>query len=850
MRHVAFVTTELDPHTPGGAGAVVARLSERLRSQGATVTVFLVTDQPVEGAPGLVTVAPEVDEAEPAVARSKAAHRALESFLGDHEVDLIEFQDFDGLAFWSLTHRAGSPLATVPIAIRYHHPADHMLDAIGVERPELDVVRVMERESLAACDAVIVQAPSTIALVDDRYHTGADRIVVGVPPIPAVGRVRVGRSARPRFVVIGRLGEPKGSHDAVRAFAPILERHPEVTLEFVGGDGWSATADLPMTEWLPTLAPDSVRDRIVFTGPIDRADLPEHLSGAWAVVVPSRIESFGLAAHEARAMGLPVISRRLPAIEDYLGPANGALLYDEATEGLRQVIDEVLADPSILDTLADAPLPTYGDPSAPYVGVPPIPRHPQAQAGHATAAMHRLEDAMREPTPRVGAAHRAARGMLRMLPDRVAAAAVAVIPSPIKDRFRDLASWPEEQERRREKARRDEVRSRVAAGGFPILDRPRVSIVIPCHNHGTLVDGALTSVFEQTFASWEVVVVDDGSTEATTLDALDAIDLPRVRVIRQDNTGLPGARNAGIRATTGEYIVPLDADDELLPDYLERMVEALDRSPRAAFAHCWAELFGDVNWIWATRPYNQYMELVANSVLQTATIRRAAWDDVGGYDTTMVGGNEDWDLWLRFQEAGWGNIQIRAPLYRYRKQGISMSVTNEAAFEEHRKRLMQRHPGLYAPAAVLDVKAEHYPLVSLVVRGHVPPDAVEGLDAQIVDADLPWCDAVRSSRGKYVADLRDTAFDRAVVVDLIDVLEADASLPAAGDPATGITIMRRWAVVDPGSWPVFATERPDAVCPEPEWMVPERMLIADRELDVVRQQPEESGRPPDWAVTP
>jgi glycosyltransferase involved in cell wall biosynthesis len=261
MRHVAFVTTELDPHTPGGAGAVVARLSERLRSQGATVTVFLVTDQPVEGTPGLVTVAPEVDEAEPAVARSKAAHRALESFLGDHEVDLIEFQDFDGLAFWSLTHRAGSPLATVPIAIRYHHPADHMLDAIGVERPELDVVRVMERESLAACDAVIVQAPSTIALVDDRYHTGADRIVVGVPPIPAVGRVRVGRSARPRFVVIGRLGEPKGSHDAVRAFAPILERHPEVTLEFVGGDGWSATADLPMTEWLPTGGPTNRRSR-------------------------------------------------------------------------------------------------------------------------------------------------------------------------------------------------------------------------------------------------------------------------------------------------------------------------------------------------------------------------------------------------------------------------------------------------------------------------------------------------------------------------------------------------------------------------------------------------------------
>ncbi len=232
---------------------------------------------------------------------------------------------------------------------------------------------------------------------------------------------------------------------------------------------------------------------------------------------------------------------------------------------------------------------------------------------------------------------------------------------------------------------------------------------MPCFNHGRFVGDALVSVFEQSYESWEVVVVDDGSTDPETIAVLADLDLPRVEVLHQDNAGLPAARNTGIRASRGEFIVPLDADDELLPNYLSRMVETLDADPHAAFAHCWAELFGDVNWVWATRPYNPYTELLTNSVLQTATMRRAAWDEVGGYDETMLGGNEDWELWIRYQEAGWGNRQIREPLYRYRKEGISMSVTNEAAFDEGRRRIIDRHPALYEPTAIRLSKAEELP---------------------------------------------------------------------------------------------------------------------------------------------
>jgi O-antigen biosynthesis protein len=72
---------------------------------------------------------------------------------------------------------------------------------------------------------------------------------------------------------------------------------------------------------------------------------------------------------------------------------------------------------------------------------------------------------------------------------------------------------------------------------------------------------------------------------------------------------------------------------------------------------------------------------------------------VGGYDETMTSGNEDWELWLRLQEAGWGQVQVPLPLFRYRKHGVSMSVATEARFEEGRRMVRDRHPSLYTHAS-------------------------------------------------------------------------------------------------------------------------------------------------------
>lgn len=862
-KHIVFVSTELDPIAPGGAGTVVAGLARALRTRGDRVTVLLVVPEPTPSSEPFVVetvvASAEIEEHGWAMAASRAAHKALVDLVDQSSVDIVEFQDFDGLGFWTLSHREAA-LSDLPIGIRYHLPADHILDAMEVAPEGFRLVRVMEREALASADFVISQTETMRPGIVERYGIDGERVVVGVPPVTPVERVDRVHAPSPRFCVIGRLSEQKGVHDLVATLAPLLIERRDVEIEFIGTDGWSATSDRPMSEVLLEIVAPDVRSQLVFTGSVPRADLPRHLAAATAVIVPSRLESFCLVAHEVRNMGVPLIIRNQPAIAEHFSQRRGALLYDDP-EDLATIISEVLEDPADLESvIVDSCTP--GDVTGVYEDLPD-PRPRQAQAGLATAALYRFDAVAADDNVQPGRTTRLARAVLRHLPDPVARLAVSVMPGTVKDRFRSVASWPEEQQRRRAQERRDTVRDQVAAGAFPEIDEPDVSVIIPCFNQGHLVEAAVLSVFEQTYGSWEIIIVDDGSTDDATSRILASIDMPRVQVITQENRGLPGARNTAIEASRGGFIVPLDADDELLPAYLETMLSAFDAD--IGFVHCWAELFGDVNWVWATRPYNPYTVLLSNSVLQTAMIRRKTLADVGGYDESLTTGNEDWDMWLRIQEAGWSNRQVREPLYRYRKAGITMSVTNEAAFEEGRRRMVERHPDLYAIGAVTASKRTHYPLLSLVMEGDtIPVVDIEIDDIQIVfprDTDdavvavmdghnWGWvtggtnrCASVLAATGKYVLFATGST-PLSDVEDAIETLERDGSL-AFVSSSSGTTVYRRWALIDRSA--EFGGVPTDfAACQDPDWFVPSEMVVGGRSLEVVRQVPEELGPLPHW----
>lgn len=174
----------------------------------------------------------------------------------------------------------------------------------------------------------------------------------------------------------------------------------------------------------------------------------------------------------------------------------------------------------------------------------------------------------------------------------------------------------------------------------------RLSIVIPCYNDGLYLPEAVASALSQTHDDVEVIVVDDGSTDPSTSRALDDLPPTRVRILRQENAGLPAARNAGIMIATGDYILPLDADDLLGSTFAEHAVALLDESPHVGLVGSGTRMFGTEKTVMRPSTPHPVDWLLANRLPASAVFRRADWVVCGGYAEDLRWG-EDWHLWVR-----------------------------------------------------------------------------------------------------------------------------------------------------------------------------------------------------------
>ncbi|MEX2322683.1 MAG: glycosyltransferase [Acidimicrobiia bacterium] len=849
-RRVIFVTQDHEGLHGGGAGTLVGEVARRLTGTGCEVTMVVASpDAEAATGDGYETVPVTVSEPDGSlgwfVGRSQAISDRLGQLVAETgPVDLVEFTDFEAPALWTLIHRHALGLDRTRIAIRLHGPIEAITDAIGAAPPPMDGIGAMERLALPMADAVLVPSSAVGAWAIDRYGLDPERIVVAPPAVVDVLQVGWTPSASPTFAALGRLSETKGTDLLVDAFGAVLDRHPDARLVLVGPDGWSALEHRPMTEVLRDRIPRDRADQVEFVGALLRDEALARLAGAWVVVISSRYESFCLAAHEARRAGIPVVVPDLPAFDAYRTGA-GFAFFDGSAVDLANTLVEIASDRGIVERLAAEPAPAVGDPTAAYLGPLPEARHARSQAGLATAAAQRLDGLLR---PASTWWSRPARSVLRALPAPVARVLVRLVPARLKDRFRAGASWPEEEARRRAERRLRDMRRRIEQGEFPDESGPTISVVIPCFDQGQWVTDAVVSVFEQEHRSWEVILVDDGSTDPDTIAILDDLARwPRVRSIRQDNRGLSSARNVGMEAARGEYLIPLDADDEITPRFMADLLGRLEANPRAAFAHCWAELFGDVHALWATRPPNPYWERCSNSVVGCVLMRREAWKAVGGYDETMRDGNEDWELWVRLAAAGWEQVRVMEPLFRYRKHGETMSVATESQFERGRAQIVERHPDLYTAEALRSLKQRWYPALTLISDA-----AVDESHDEVEVVPGPPDRGVAASFGKYVADRRGATWPLSVAMDLVRRLEAEPDAAWATHSATGAAVWRRWCLVDPGADPRGGVRGTGAApggdlqpgaYPDPEWMV-DRALVPEG-ARLLRHRPEEDALTPE-----
>ena len=233
----------------------------------------------------------------------------------------------------------------------------------------------------------------------------------------------------------------------------------------------------------------------------------------------------------------------------------------------------------------------------------------------------------------------------------------------------------------------------------------KISIVIPCFNHGEFLPEAVASVTKIARDDIELIVVDDGSSDDRTVREVDKLVAQGIKVIRQGNNGPAGARNAAIRASQGEYIFPLDADDRLRSGWIDNAIAILDSDPQVGVVYGDAQCFGTRTDRWRVGPFDAGKLLNWNFIHASALYRRPVWEQNSGYDLTILRGLEDWDFWLGAMEHGWRFAYMPEVFFEYRRAPQSL-ITSTAGYQDQVREFVARKHGLLYRQAWLSLVSE------------------------------------------------------------------------------------------------------------------------------------------------
>ena len=226
----------------------------------------------------------------------------------------------------------------------------------------------------------------------------------------------------------------------------------------------------------------------------------------------------------------------------------------------------------------------------------------------------------------------------------------------------------------------------------------RISVCIPFYNHGQYLPETLESVYACDYADMEVIVLDDGSDDPKSLEALAACEKRHInlKVIRTPNQGVAAARNHLAKVARGEYIAFLDSDDKVSPTFYSQASSIFNRYENVAFVASWLKEFGTSQKVWIA--WNtEFPYLLCHNMLGVCTVvRRSAYLDVGGMNSNLAENLEDYECWISLCKKGWLGVIIPELHYFYRISPDSrLQQSNREQLLYLYEKIVQLHPLLY-----------------------------------------------------------------------------------------------------------------------------------------------------------
>ncbi|MBO9635402.1 MAG: glycosyltransferase [Chitinophagaceae bacterium] len=243
-----------------------------------------------------------------------------------------------------------------------------------------------------------------------------------------------------------------------------------------------------------------------------------------------------------------------------------------------------------------------------------------------------------------------------------------------------------------------------------------VSVIIPCHNYGDIIKKSIRSVLHQTHPYLEIIVVNDGSTDIATLQALEDLKRENITILHQENKGPSAARNAGAAIAKGDYLFFLDHDDTIHPNTIELLLKAFQHYPEFDFIYSSLYFHGQIPeyFVWRPQTYNAYDLVWSSHPTLSCLITRTAHEKVNGFSENLVYGWEDWEYWIKLSKHSFRGKMINLPLYNYWQHGRTHTAVANENTRFTIDKFITNNPDVYNPVYIQDTKKKWRPIVTII----------------------------------------------------------------------------------------------------------------------------------------
>lgn len=567
--------------------------------------------------------------------------------------DVIEAQEYEALAYYLLQRKLTeeSPLKKIPFVIHLHSPVFEIEKWNQHPRyrfPEYWVGQ-MEKFCIVGADAVL--SPSAFLAHRVQQMVARSLPITCIPHPLTVRYETVGEDIQPHHLVyVGRLEVRKGVLPLVKACQRLWESGVDFRLTMIGNDSTFLPKDTTVATFLrERYAKWMETGHLTLTGLLGREDVLTHLRQAWAMVIPSLWENFPNTCLEGMGVGQVVLASRAGGQAEMIETSgvNGFLFDWENSGEFEQQLQTVLGlsveDRKQIGRCAQERIQTFCDPQT--ILARRIQHFEEVIARHAFRRLFPVVNA--EPIP------------------------TAVSTVPVRP---ESAAQVTEQ-----------------AG--------LLSVVVPYHNLGTYVGETLESLLASTYVPYEVLIVNDGSTDPKSLEALHEIEerqLPQVRVLHTVNQGLATARNVGATESHGEFIAFVDADDKVTPEFFSRAIAVLQQYENVSFVSSWVQFFDLQSDIWPTWNAEFPYLLGHNMMTPLVVVRRDTFLRHARNNPLVEYSLEDYEGWVGLLEAGGVGVSLPHPLVQYRiRTGSMYRSANRNQFLYLYDLMTQLHPEAY-----------------------------------------------------------------------------------------------------------------------------------------------------------